>query len=360
MSSSAKTVAVVGCGIGRAHIDEGYQPSSDRFRVVAICDIDATRCAAVADEFGVERRVTKFDDLLAMDDVDIIDICTPPFLHFEQITRALMAGKHVICEKPLVSSLAEIDAIADLESRSPGRVMPIFQSRFGDGVQQVKRLLDLGLGGRPYVATAETCWQRGGGYYAAPWRGKWSTELGGTLIAHGIHTHDILTYLMGPVTRLFGRTATRVNPIETEDCVSASGEFASGALLSVTGTLGSRTQFTRLYLAFENFTVESDCDPYQFYERPWRITPANDAVAAEIAGTLSGWLPVAPGFASQFRSYHDALVSGSELPVMLADARRALDFATAVYHSSRTHREETLPIGPSHPFYRGWAPAAGA
>ena len=52
---------------------------------------------------------TSFEDVLAMDDIDIIDICTPPGLHYPMVTAALKAGKHVICEKPLVGSLAQVD-----------------------------------------------------------------------------------------------------------------------------------------------------------------------------------------------------------------------------------------------------------
>ena len=83
-----RTVAVVGCGIGRSHIVEGYAPHPDKFRVAAICDLDEARLAKVADEFGIARRTTSFDELLADDDVDIIDICTPPALHFEQVARS--------------------------------------------------------------------------------------------------------------------------------------------------------------------------------------------------------------------------------------------------------------------------------
>jgi predicted dehydrogenase len=90
--STIRTVAVVGGGIGRSHILEGYVPNTDRFKVLAICDIDPTRRNAVGDEFGIARRVAEFDELLRMDDVEIIDICTPPSLHKPMILAALAAG----------------------------------------------------------------------------------------------------------------------------------------------------------------------------------------------------------------------------------------------------------------------------
>ena len=83
--SRVYTVAVVGGGIGKSHIVEGYEPNKDRFRVIAVCDLDPVRRNALADEFGIERRVENFDDLLAMDDLDIIDICTPPMVHYPML-----------------------------------------------------------------------------------------------------------------------------------------------------------------------------------------------------------------------------------------------------------------------------------
>ena len=138
------TVAVAGCGVGRNHIAQGYGKHPDKFRVVAVCDIDEGRRAAVGDEFSVPRRTRSFDEVLRMGDVDIVDICTPAMLHFEQILATLSAGKEVVCEKPLVGSIAEIDQIIAAGKATPGRVMPIFQYRFGNGVQKAKRIIEVG------------------------------------------------------------------------------------------------------------------------------------------------------------------------------------------------------------------------
>ena len=97
-------VAVVGVGIGRSHL-RGYA----RSRIASTSSPCATSTPsvpdAVAEEHGVSRVVTDLAELLRMDDVDVVDICTPPHLHFDQIQQVLDAGKHAICEKPLVSSL---------------------------------------------------------------------------------------------------------------------------------------------------------------------------------------------------------------------------------------------------------------
>jgi predicted dehydrogenase len=354
--STIRTVAVVGAGIGRSHIIEGYATNPDMFRVIAICDLDEVKLKTLADEFGVERRTTRFDDLLAMDDLDIIDICTPPMVHYPMIMAALGAGKHVICEKPLVGSLEAIDEVIALEQQSAGRLMPIFQYRFGNGIQQAKAIIDAGLAGRPFVGTVETLWRREADYYAVPWRGKWKTELGGVLMGHAIHPHDMFVYLMGPLRSLFGRVATRVNPIEVEDCISASVELESGAVGSFTATLGSADEITRIRLAFENLTIESDHAPYNPGAAPWTILPRNEGTKSAIADLLRDWQDVPPRFATQMARFHDALESGGPLPVTTADSRRALEMVTAFYYSSRTRQEVVFPIGADHPNYRSWLP----
>jgi predicted dehydrogenase len=355
--SKVFNVAVVGAGIGRSHITEGYLPNADQFKVVAICDLNEERMNTLADEFGIERRTTDFDDLLRAEDIDVIDICTPPMVHYMMVRAALSAGKHVICEKPLVGSLAQVDEIMALEKTARGRLMPVFQYRFGNGIEQAKRIIDAGLAGKPFVGTVETLWRREAAYYEVPWRGKWATELGGVLMGHAIHPHDLFCYLMGPIASLFGRTATRVNPIEVEDCISASVELESGALGSFTASLGSADEITRIRLVFENVTFESDHAPYQPGTALWKILPRNDATREAIDALLADWQDVPPRFTTQMRRFHEALLSGGPMPVTSTDSRRALEIVTAMYHSSETRQEVRLPIGPDHPKYNSWLPA---
>nr|WP_314256089.1 Gfo/Idh/MocA family oxidoreductase [uncultured Devosia sp.] len=357
MSDKIFNVAVIGVGIGRSHIVEGYVPNADKFKVLALCDLNVERMTPIADEFGVERRVTSFDDILAMDDIDVVDICTPPMLHFPMVMAALKAGKHVVCEKPLVGSLAQVDEVMAQEKLSKGLLMPVFQYRFGDGIEQAKAIIDAGIAGKPFVGTVETMWERGPDYYAVPWRGKWASELGGVLMTHAIHQHDLFTYLMGDVSRLFGRVATRVNQIEVEDCVTASLELRNGALGSFTATLGSAGNMTRLRFAFENVTFESDHAAYNPGDKPWTIEPRNAETADKIAALLKDWTHVPSRFQTQMARFHDALVGKAPLPVTSADSRRALEIVTAFYHSSTSHEDVPLPIPTQHPCYQSWVPA---
>ncbi|MFL5266457.1 MAG: Gfo/Idh/MocA family protein [Stellaceae bacterium] len=344
-------VAIVGCGIGRAHI-AGYRSHPDKFSVSALCDVDHKRLAAVGNEFSIVRRAGSIDDVLCMEDVDIVDICTPPALHVALTLAALEAGKEVVCEKPLAGSLADLDRIVAAEKSAVGRVMPVFQYRFGNGLQKAKRIIDLGFAGKPYRATVETAWKRNREYYETPWRGRRETELGGVLLTHAIHSHDLLTYLMGPVASVFARVTTRVNPVEVEDCAVASLVLQSGALASLAATLGSHKEISRLRLCFEHVTFESCEKPYAAGDEPWQIIPASPEAADRIAEALSDYRSVPSGFEGLLSAYHSALMTGAALPVALADARQSLELVTALYHSAATGTVVNLPIGPAHPHYR--------
>lgn len=349
-------VGIIGCGIGRSHMVEGYLPHADKYEVAALCDLDEGRLNTVGEEFGIEHRTRSSDDLMNDPEIDIIDICTPPAIHTKLVLQALAADKHVVCEKPLTGSLAEVDEVRRAEQVSKGLLMPIFQYRYGEGVAQAKRIIDSGLAGKPYAATAETFWRRTADYYDNPWRGRWSTELGGVLMTHAIHLHDMLTYLMGPIERVFARADTRVNAIEVEDCVSASLLMQNGALASLTATLGAAEEISRLHLAFEHVTFESNHAAYSPGDGPWRIVPSSEAAKQKIDALLAASPAVGRRFNGQMQAFYEALVSGVNPPVTSEDARRSLELVTAIYHSNETHSDVMLPITQSHPKYQSWRP----
>jgi predicted dehydrogenase len=352
-------VAIAGAGIGRQHA-AAFRALPEKFDVVALCDLDAGRRNAVAKEFGIASTTASFDDLLARDDVDAVDICTPQSLHYRQVGAALAAGKHVICEKPVVGSLAGCDELIRAERVSGKRVMPVYQYRFGVGLQKLLHLIDRGVTGRHYLSTAETTWRRGPAYFETAWRGKLSQSMGGCLITQAIHAHDALTLAIGEVRKVYATIATRVNAVETEDCAVASLTFVDGSLASLAVTLGSADDTSRLRFHFENLTAQSSLAPYTMTAEPWTFTPANDAAAARMTEALADFEAGPEGFVGQFQRFHAALTQGAAMPVTLADARTSLELLTALYHSAATGMPVELPIQSTHPGYRGWLDPAHA
>lgn len=213
---------------------------------------------------------------------------------------------------------------------------------------------EFGLAGKFYAGSAETFWNRGSDYYAVPWRGKWATELGGVLVTHALHLHDMALLLAGPASHVFGRVTTRVNPIEVEDCASVSVSLRNGGLLSLTCALGSQTEISRLRLHFENITFESNHAAYSPGNDPWQIIAATPEVQARIDALLADWQPVGPRFTTQMAHFAEALDGKRPLPVTTADARAALELVTAIYQSSDSGIDVPLPIGPDSPRYANW------
>jgi predicted dehydrogenase len=356
--SARLRVAVVGGGIGTQHIDALIR-LPEQFELVAFCDIDPAKAEAVGIRYEIGSVTTSYEQLLARDDVDIIDLCTPAGLHVAQTEAALEAGKHVICEKPLAGSLAEVDRLTTLAETVDKHISPIFQYRFGNGFRRLLHLRDKGLLGKTYLATVETHWRRGASYYAVPWRGRFATELGGSLTSHAIHAHDMLMHALGPVRSVHARTATRVNPIETEDCAVVSLELADGALAALSVTMGAAVEHSRLRFCFEHVTVESNVSPYRPHLEPWRFDAGDNSAKAEIDAALAGFVPWPEHFEGQFSRLHVALTAGGRPPVTLADSRASIELLTAAYCSARTGESISLPIGPDHPWYHSWRPRSG-
>ena len=348
-----RRVAVVGLGIGQVHV-WSWRRMKDRFAVVAVADPDEARATDAAQRTGAD--ICTFEEVLARDDVDIVDLCTPPSLHLEQITATLAAGKHVVCEKPLVSSLRDCDRLAEAEAASAGVLMPIFQYRFGNALQKLKALVDRGIAGQAYTSSVEVAWRRRADYYAVPWRGRWETELGGVLLSQAVHALDMLTFIAGPPAKVFARVATRVNDIEVEDCAAISLELADGSLATITATLGSDQEITRHRFHFANLSAESGTSAYESSSDPWDIHPDDDTSAIAIADVLDGWPGRPEGWWGQFERFADALDAGQPPPVTLGDARASIELITALYDSARRGVDVPLPLSPDHPLYDGWLP----
>lgn len=354
-------VGVVGMGIGQSHLLAWLEVDGASATVFAEVD-DAKRAKGETD-WNIPGVAT-LDDLLdpaSPHRVGIVDLCTPPSMHEEQIISCVDAGVHVICEKPLVDSVAACDRVAQAVNRaaaaSGARFMPIFQYRFGDGAAKARAIIDAGITGELFTASASTWWRRGKAYYAdAAWRGTWAGERGGCVLSHAIHNHDLLTWMAGPIVELRAMTATRVNDVETEDCAVAIGRTAEGALLTMNVTLGAASESSTLVWHFDNVTITSSSEAYDPAAGPWNFEFRRSAFAEEAEQVWADMTSGATQYAGQFQGFVDALASGAPAPVTLDDARASLELVTAWYHSARTGSVESLPLPSDHPARASWLP----
>jgi predicted dehydrogenase len=269
------------------------------------------------------------------------------------------AGKHVICEKPLVSSLKEVDELEKISKATGKIIFPVFQYRYGLGFSKLKALIKSGLVGKPLVASLETHWNRGKDYYSKPWRGTWEGEQGGAILSHSIHIHDLVTMILGPVSNVFANLSTKVNDIEVEDCAALSIEMKNGTLVTSSITLGAANDTSRLRFCFEGLTAESGASPDKPYspaDDKWEFLPRAPITQSQIDEVLSKVKEPKSWYAGMFEEIANKLDGSPSDEVTLSDARNSLEFVTAVYASSRQNKIIEIPIDKKNKLYNSWLP----
>jgi predicted dehydrogenase len=163
--------------------------------------------------------------------MDLVVIGSPSGLHAAQGIAAARHGLHVLTEKPIEISTARADALIEAAKQSKVQLGVIFQDRMKPHLRRLKSWVDQGLLGKLLFVDARVKWYRPPEYYAnSRWRGTLALDGGGALMNQGVHTIDLLLWLLGDVVRVQARTATQLHKIEAEDTAAAILEFASGAL----------------------------------------------------------------------------------------------------------------------------------
>ncbi|WP_299820186.1 Gfo/Idh/MocA family oxidoreductase [uncultured Roseibium sp.] len=349
-------VAVVGAGIGQQHVG-AYAALPDLFEVAYVCDLDKARAEEAAKIAPGCRAVTELSDVLADPAVELVNVCLPPQLHFWASEAVLKAGKHVICEKPMTGSLAEAERLRALSQSSGKLVIPVFQYRYGRGYRLIHALREQDLLGKAYSLSIETHWQRGADYYSVPWRGTWKGEMGGAVVSHACHAHNLATHLLGPVVEVSTLMDTRVNPIETEDCAAISMRTEQGALVTSSITLGAAGNSSRFRACFEHVTATSGALPYHIGAGDWTFEATRPDAQEALEGILAQVADIRPRFEGQFTDVHQRLVEGTDLYLpTLEEGVHSIELITAIYASARTGQSVRLPLPADSPLLDGWMP----
>ncbi|TXK42508.1 Gfo/Idh/MocA family protein [Nonomuraea sp. C10] len=352
MSQRSYRSAIVGTGgIATAHA-QAVAGSGGRARLVAAVDVDLGRAETFAATWQVPRTFTTLTELLREEPVDLVHLCTPPLLHAPLALECLEAGVTVLVEKPPTLSLAELDTLAEAESRSTAHMATVFQHRFGPGAARLRRMLDGGELGRPLVATCLTQWYRGDAYFEVPWRGTWASEGGGPTMGHGIHQFDLLFSVLGPWREVSGLAVRQARDTETEDVSMAMVTFESGAVASVVNSVLSPRETSVLRFDFERATVELE-HLYGYTDADWSVTPAPGCEDVAKRWSAEGRSADSSGHHGQLAAVLDALDRDEAPPVTLADARVTMEFVAALYASAFTGERITRgQVGPGSPFAR--------
>lgn len=226
-------LAILGAGnIARVHV-QGVLAHADKIECVALCDLSDVNLGLRAEQLG--NQPTLYHDwnllLAEQDNLDAVIIALPHQLHAPAILAAVEAGKHVLCEKPMCTTLVEADAILEAVARSGITYMSAHNQLFTPVVQATKQLLDEGLIGQLRWVRTQDCFVSGAASMHGTWRGSVATQGGGELIDTGYHPSYLLLYFAGaPVTEVRSSMSRFHMNIEGEDTASVQVRFQNGVL----------------------------------------------------------------------------------------------------------------------------------
>ncbi|HVS34726.1 MAG TPA: Gfo/Idh/MocA family oxidoreductase [Gemmataceae bacterium] len=347
--------AVIGCGkVGRIHADALKSVPEAEF--AAVCDSDAARTAAFAENYGV-RPYTDIGDLLKDSGAEAVILCTPHPLHAGPAIRAAEAGVHVLVEKPLAANLADCDAMLAAADKTGTKLGVVSQRRFFEPVRRMREAIDAGKIGRPALGTFLMLSWRDEAYYRSdPWRGRWDTEGGGVLVNQSPHQFDLLHWFMGPIEEISGCWANLNHPsIEVDDSAVAAIRFKNGGLGSIVTSVSQKPGvYTKVHVHGSNgasIGVQTDTGATFIAGMTGMAEPPfNDVwtVPGEEA-LLAGWQaedrerfrridPVVHYHALQDRDFLQAVLEGRKPQPSGRDGRAVAAMFTAIYRSNRERR----------------------
>ncbi|MFC2144754.1 Gfo/Idh/MocA family protein [Actinomycetota bacterium] len=217
-------IGMVGYGfIGKVHtlsylnLPYYYKPMPARLKMVGVASVPVSDAEEGVEQAGFEFATDDWRDLIKRDDIDIIEVCTPNFLHKEIIIESLKAGKHVNCEKPLAMDLAEAKEIVEVADAHPELIsQATFEYRYQPAMMRAKKLIEEGLLGRIYNARIVYL-HSGNSDPNRPlyWKVQKKFCGGGSLYDLASHVIDLTRFLLGDFKKVFSRLEifTKKRPI---------------------------------------------------------------------------------------------------------------------------------------------------
>ncbi len=232
MAKSTKYRAgVIGAGaISQALHLPGYRKDR-RATLVAFADPAVARHAEVLEAYPRLWAYSDYKKMLASEDLDVVSVASPNVFHAEQAIAALRAGCHVLCEKPIATTLRDANRMIAASKKARKKLMIGFTHRMLTGPQRCKRLLSEKAIGKPFMIRVRLAH---GGPYPGWAKNSWfyNKELsaGGAMLDMGIHAIDLCHWLMGPIASVSATAATLIKKIEVDDNALLQLEFGTGAL----------------------------------------------------------------------------------------------------------------------------------
>jgi predicted dehydrogenase len=339
-------IGIIGAGsISEYHI-RGFQKLKD-VEVAALCDSNKTRASEMALKYGIKFVYEKAEDMLADDRIDAVTICVWNKLHADLSIQALQQGKHVLCEKPMALNAAEAEKMLKAEEESGKLLMLGLVRRFDAKTEAAKGIVSGGELGNIYYAKAAYLRRDGqpGGWFSDK-----SKSGGGALIDIGIHSLDLLLYLIdaGRVDSVSGKVfhfpdmmigikgADKYESRDTgkihnvEDMVIATITFSDGTILNLEASwaqhIKDETQYMEIYGELGGLIVDPDLVLYSnkngFMTDKTFNTGTNEGDAFQMM------------FDAEMAHFRDCIIKGTECRSPSTEALELMKIIDAIYRSA--------------------------
>lgn len=317
-------------------------------RLVAVWSRSESSARQLAARYDVPA-FHDYDRFLQVSHLDAVAVCTPSGNHLEPARAAARQGKHVMVEKPIEVTLQRADRMIKACEEAEVQLGVIFQSRFLQSVQRMKRALEEGWLGEPVMGTAEVKWYRPPEYYArGSWHGTLALDGGGALINQSIHTIDLLLWLMGPVESVAAfATRRRYGHIEGEDTAAATLKFRSGALGSIIGATSIYPGFSRklgIHGTGGSLVLEGNELISVHFEDSSREGEFQISTGVRDQGFSDPRISEIEPHQRQYEDFVKRVGQGHLPAVDGREGRRSLELVLAIYKSGEEGRRVPLPL----------------
>ncbi|MFH1007254.1 MAG: Gfo/Idh/MocA family oxidoreductase [Candidatus Latescibacterota bacterium] len=341
-------LGIIGCGriVEYAHA-EALKRLSEEVAVVALSDPSQERLEAVGRLLDIEttHRYTDYQEMLNREELDFADIAVPPFLHEKTLLACAEAKVHVILEKPIASTLEEVDRMLEAVAANGITLSVLHNYRYSPGAAKALELVSEGRIGAPFLFRSEVLsdgyWPGAAGYDPA-WRTKSKQAGGGCLIDNGYHNIYLAREIMqSPVVSVYARIGTFGSEMDVDDTAVLMLTHASGGITSIQVSWAVKAGVAGIHEVFGNKGAIS-FTPGIYTGKP--VDPVgkdNNSVAVFDHATAAWEYPELDyGYGISFAGLmHDCFQQHKQGKTIFPDgqeARKNLAVISAAYESART------------------------
>jgi len=224
-------VAIIGCG----NIFPMHAQSIkvvENAKLVAVCDIKVERAKQKGEQYDC-NYYTDYKEMFSKEDIDVVHICLPHFLHAEVAIYAAKQGINIFTEKPMAIKLSDAEEMIKTAKDNKVILGVIFQNRYNPGSQLIKKTLESGELGKILSGKLEVTWNRSDEYYShSDWKGTWDKEGGGVIIDQAIHTMDLMRWFVdSDIEYIDANISNRAHKIiQVEDSAEGVIKYKNGVV----------------------------------------------------------------------------------------------------------------------------------